>query len=99
MKLKARGLTDEEPSLHYRWGITLAEGNVEIINAISKKFIQCLLGYILDQVQHIRIARTKILTADNSQTMPDTMLSKNSVLLFPCKDVKMKFYGHLIFAY
>ena len=39
MKMKAGGLTDEGLSLYYRWGIILAQSNVEIINEISKKFI------------------------------------------------------------
>jgi len=50
MELKARGLTDEGLSLHYRWGIILAQSNVEIITGNSKKFIQCLLGCILDRL-------------------------------------------------
>jgi len=50
MKLKARGLTDEGLSMRYPWGIILAQSNVEIINGISKKFIHCLLGYILDRI-------------------------------------------------
>jgi hypothetical protein len=48
--MKARGLTDEGLSLHYRWGIILAQSNVEIINGISKKFIQYLLEYVLDRL-------------------------------------------------
>lgn len=88
IELKARGLADERLSLHYRKGIILAQSDVEIITGISKKFIQCLLGYILDRLQHIKIPCTKKLTIDKSQETPATMLTKNFVFPFFYENIK-----------